>query len=107
MSDTKPRRWEILEDATKTIVVDAKDYDALEAELDALKSDITKRNQRVVDQTDKYLTAKHELAALKKQIDNEPWIYWEKVNERSFIKMGQQKRVQHTHRGKLVNVEKL
>jgi len=37
MSDTKPRRWEILEGATKTIVVGAYDYDSLEAKFSRLQ----------------------------------------------------------------------
>ena len=37
MDDMKPRRWEILQGATKTIVVDAYDYDALGAKFSRLQ----------------------------------------------------------------------
>lgn len=70
MSDTKPRRWEILEGATKTIVVEASAYDALEAELAALKKQLEEYDDAYVKLELISLNIEGELGLLQNQIDD-------------------------------------
>jgi len=110
MSDTKPRRYYLATgycDAEKCNAylaerddgeyVEASAYDTLEGEHRALLDESLRVEKALVD----------ELAALKKQIEDAPWILLEEADEPSFAGSGLPKSVQYTHRGKLVNVEKL